>query len=179
MPAVLSIGEGEGIIELLPEHERIDSGDRDRQGQSAESLQPLPLTPREHGEGGQQCDPGGTGEHGEACDDSRRGISAALGEEEREQRQKEEERLAVDRLQKERHRKDGEIQDRAPRAVLTEARFSEPMQEHERPQRRCQRDDDTGEDVVTEEDSAEHGDECRIERMKRGRGLVVAVFCDT
>ena len=81
--------------------------------------------------------------------------SGPLGEREGREREQQEERLAVDGLEEERHREDGEVEHRAPRAVGAEPFLGEPVQQQERAEGRGERDDDPRQQVVADEDVAE------------------------
>src|SRR5207248_2343192 len=136
---------------LAPEHERIDRCDRQRERYASERACTIAVSPREECKRRQQGDADDAREDGEPGYDSRRSESPTLGEGECRERKQEEERLVVDGLQEERHRKDGEVEDRPPCTVGAEPLFREPVQQEERSECGRERDDDAGEQVVREE----------------------------
>ena len=81
--------------------------------------------------------------------------AAALGEQERADREREEERLAVDGAEEQRHREDGEVEHRAARAVGAEARLGEPVEEDERGERAASETTIPASDVVAAEGAAD------------------------
>ena len=133
MPAVLCVRERPGVVDLLPEHERIDRGHRKRERDAAERAQTVPLPPGEQRKRGQQRDAGGaredrqTGEHAGACK------TVPFCDREGREHEQEEERLAVHGLQEQAHREHGEIQDAAllrPRAPSRSS--AKPVEQEER-----------------------------------------------
>ena len=100
---------------------------------------------------------------------------------ERDDREHEVERLAVDGLEEERHREQREVEHGPTCAVGSDLVLGEAVEEHERRQARRQRDDDPGEHVVAEQDTSEQADGRRVEREEgRGRAgeVLVAVLGD-
>ena len=101
--------EGQRIAELQPEVERIEAEEERCGSEPAESAEPVRRAPRDQCEGGQEREPDGPRQEGEACRHAGAGEAAALGEQERREGEQQEERLRVDRLQEERHREERQV----------------------------------------------------------------------
>jgi hypothetical protein len=84
-------------------------------------------------------------------------------------REQEVQGLAVDGAEEQRHREHRQVEDRAARALGAEAILREPVQEDERRERACERDDDPGEDVVPAEGAAEARERERVQRVEGRR----------
>ena len=163
----LGVQEGPGVALGLPEVERIGGEEERREGQRGERASPVPLTPGEQREGGQQRNPRRPGQEREAGHSSGGGKTAALGEHEGGEREQEVEGLAVDRLQEEGEWEDGQVEDGSPGPVGAEPLLGDPVQKQERAEGRQKRDEDPGEHVVAEEHAAEHADRGRVEGVER------------
>ena len=180
-PEPLRPHEGPGVTIGLPEVERVraeqERGDRQR----AECAQAVAFPPREQRERRQQRDAGRSRQQGEPGREARGQEPPPLSESERGQRQQQVERLAVDRLQEEREREERKVEHRAPCPVGPEALLGDPVQKQERAERRGERDQDSGEDVVPEERAPEdrHGRRVqRVEGRSRTGSGAVAVLRD-
>jgi hypothetical protein len=178
VPAFLRVDEGPRVVDLLPQDERVDGGDGHRQREAGERATAVAALPRKHRQRRQQRHAGHARQDRQPGDDARSGEPAALGEHERRQHEEQVERLAVDRRQEERRREDREVEDGAPCSVHAEPFLGQPVQEEKSAGGGRKRDDDPGDDIVAEEDTAEDGDERRVERVESGRGPVVAVLRD-
>src|SRR3954465_4802303 len=165
--------ESPRIADLLPQDEGIDGSHRERECRPRECRGAVTTAPGEDAEPRKHSDAGDAREDREPRHHARAGPAPALRECERREREREEERLAVDGLEKERHREQGELEDGAARAVRAECSFGRGVQEDECSKRRGERNDDAREHVVAEEDMADEPDERWIERPERGRRVVV------
>src|SRR6185503_10870253 len=88
-------------------------------------------------------------------------------------------RLAVDSLEKQRHREECEVEERAAGALRAEARQREPIEQDERTEAACERDNEPGNNVVAAERPAEAADHEWVERIEdRAAVSPVAVLCD-
>jgi hypothetical protein len=166
---------------LPPEDERVGREEQRSEGQPRQCVRPLRRPPGEEGDGGQEGDADRSREQGEARDEPGGQEAPPLGEDERGDAQQEEERLAVDGLEEQRHREEREIEDGATRALGAELRLREVVEEDERGERRGERDDDPCEQVVAEEGASEEAHGAGVERVEGGRRaleLAVAVFGD-
>ena len=70
VPLVLRVPEGPRVVELLPEHERIDRRDRNGERDTAKRAHAVAVSPREQRERRQQREPGRAREDREARDDA-------------------------------------------------------------------------------------------------------------
>ena len=164
-----------------PEVERVGGEEQRRDRERGERPHPVPLAPREQREGRQQRGGGRPRQQREPGDRARGEEAPPLGEHERGQRQQQVERLAVDGLQEEREREDGQVEHRPPRAVGAEPLLGDPVQQQERREGGGQRDEDPGEHVVAEEHAPEQRHRRRVERVEGGRSALrraVAVLGD-
>ena len=137
--------------------------------------------PGEERQGGEQRDGHGPGEKGEPDDDAGRQPAPPLGEREGRDAQEEVERLAIDGLEEERHRANGEIEDGAAGALGSQPWLGEPVEQDEGAEAGGERNGDPREDVVAEEDSSDDADDRGIqreERRGRSREVLVAVLGD-
>src|SRR5581483_9731738 len=96
----------------------------------------------------------------------------------RREREQQEERLAVHRLQEQRHRTNREVEDGAARSAGAEAGVGEAVEEDERAERRGERDRDPCQDVLTAENVPQHPQRGRVKGREGGRGVVVAMLGD-
>ena len=123
----------------------------------------------------------GRREEREPAGEPRTEEAAPFSGQKRDDGEQEVERLAVDGLEEERHREEGEVEHRAACAVGSELSFGEVVEQDERREAGRERDDDPGEQVVAEKDVSEQADGRRVEREEgRGRAgeVLVAVLGD-
>ena len=180
-PEPLRVQELPGVALGDPEVERVDREEQRRDRQRGERPHPVALVPGEQREGRQQRGGGRSRQQRQPGDRARGEEAAALGQHEGGQRQQQVERLAVDGLQEEREREDGQVEHRPPGAVGAEPLLGDPVQEQKRAERGRERDEDPGEHVVPEEHAPEQRHRRRVERVERGRGTLrraVAVLGD-
>jgi len=170
----------ERVAELQPEVERVDAEEERRGSEPAEGAEPVRRAPRDQREGGQDSEPRGPCQEGEACRHAGAREAAALGEQERCERQQQEERLRVHRLQEERHREERQVEDGAPASVEAEPLVRDPLQQKERAEGCGERHEHACDHVVAEEHSSEASHHPRVEREE---GVLarsgVAVLGDT
>ena len=110
VPDPLRVEEGPGIAFGLPEIERVRGEHDERDGERGERAQAIALLPGEQREGRQQRESGRPCQEREPSDDAGFEVAPALGQGEGGQRQQQVERLAVNGLQEEREREDGEVE---------------------------------------------------------------------
>ena len=146
--------ERERLAAPLPEHERVDEEAEWREGQAGERASAVPGAPGEEHERRQEGDADRPRQDREPDAEPCACEPPALGEEEREQRQQEEEGLRVRGLEEEAHREEREVEDGAPGAVRTEPFLGDPVEEQERAVAGRERDEHAREHVVAEEDPA-------------------------
>ena len=136
------------------------------------------MVPGQQGERREEREPGRAGQDREPGDEPRSREAVALGERERAEDEQKEQRLAVDGLEEEGHRKDGEVENAAHCAFSTQVLLGKAVQQDERAETAEQGDHEPGQDVVAEEGAPQHGDQSRVERVECSGRIVVAVLCD-
>ena len=147
----------------------------------ARFLQGSSRAPCEERERGQKRDRDGSREEREPAGEPRAEEAPPFSGQKRDDGEQQVERLAVDGLEEERHREEGEVEHRAARAVGSELSFCEVVEQDERREAGRERDDDPGEQVVAKKDVSEQADGRRVEREEgrgRAREVLVAVLGD-
>ena len=180
-PVPLGVQERPGIASLDPEQERVRGEDERCDCKLGEVPPRSSRAPREDRERREQRDGNRACEQSEPACEPRSEEAPSFCGQERDDREHEVERLAVDGLEEERHREQREVEHRPACAVGSDLSLGEAVEEHERRQACRERDDDPGEHVVAEQDASEQADSRRVEREEgRGRAgeVLVAVLGD-